>query len=582
MATIEPDFIERLKRDSDIADIIGKYVELNRRGNSYVGLCPFHDEKTPSFHVDAAKQLYYCFGCGKGGDSLSFVQEYSHLGFSDAVEQIAAMYGLSVPKREESIERKLKRSEHKSREQIAQALLGQLSQYFQQQLRINAAGQSGAYLHQRGLSPESVERFALGYAPAQSLYELFPEHRQLLVELGLVREDSSNGNTTFAERLIFPIRDTRGRVAGFGGRALNPEKQPKYLNSKDSFIFSKGEMLYGLYEANQARKTSGRIVVCEGYMDVVMLAQHGAPPAVAGLGTALTSKQIALAFRYADKLIFAFDGDEAGSRAASKAMFNSFSQLKDGRSVDFAFLPAGEDPDSLVRAQGLEAWEQILQQAQPLSEYLQSYARANFDLEAIEGRSRCAHQLLPQLEGIPSGYFQQGLLATVRKLLQLPEDFQLHSEPEPVRKVAMPAIVPQSRAHQLLSRIASMVYANPQILTELKPELLAKLEQDASLRDLFELIYQICDQHSEHGQLDNGYFLGTWHDSFLYPALTSALLEPVRVSADTLNQNLEALLKMQQRRGFKQRIKELSSREFISLSPQEQDELRALLAGARV
>ena len=576
MALIEPDFIEQLRQDSDIVEVVGKYVDLQRRSGKYFGLCPFHDEKTPSFNVDPAKQLYYCFGCGQGGDTLGFIKNYSNVGFTDAVEQLAAIYGRRVPKVKHDINKQIKLRNHKSREQMAQALLGQLSEYFQQQLRAHANARIGSYLQERAINAETVSRFALGYSPPAGFTDLFAEQGDLLVELGLAKAEDQQARNPFAERFIFPIRGQQGAVAGFGGRALDVKHHPKYLNSKDSFVFKKGEMLYGLYEALQARNIGNRLVVCEGYMDVVMLAQHGASAAVASLGTALSSSQIALGFRYAEKLIFAFDGDGAGQKAAAKAMFSALSQLRDGRSVEFVFLPEGEDPDSYIRKQSLSGWEDLLQQAQPLSTFLQNYARSNFALDSVEGRSRCAQQLLPELVKIPEGYFQQALLNSMRKLLQLPDNFQPKSKATAPERARLAPINTQGHAYQLLNRVASMVYANPQVLPQLQPDLLQAVQREESLSELYKLIYQLCDQYCEHGYIDNGYFLGAWHDSLLLPAIKSALLEPVKTSASTLNENLQALLDMHSNKLRQQRIRELSTRDFISLSLHEQQELRKL------
>ena len=579
MPLIEPNFIDQLRQESDLVEVVGKYVELQRRGGKYVGLCPFHDEKTPSFNVDPTKQLYYCFGCGQGGDTLSFIKNYSGVGFSDAVEQLAGLYGRSVPRVQNSINQQMRARTRKSREQGARDLLGRLSDYFQEQLRAQANGTPGSYLLARGINAETVQRFALGYAPTTSFVELFPEQAELLIELGLAKQDNQQARNPLADRLIFPIRGAQGEVAGFGARALASDQQPKYLNSKDSFIFKKSETLYGLHEALVARNIGNRLVFCEGYMDVVMLAQHGASAAVASLGTALTDQQIALGFRYADKLVFAFDGDAAGQKAASKAMFNALSHLRDGRSVEFAFLPEGEDPDSFVRQHSLDAWEELLQGAKPLSTFLQDYARAEFDLDSVEGRSRCAARLLPELQSVPEGYFQHALMSSTRKLLQLADDFQPpvrapRHDPRPLPS----APSARAEADRLLTRVASMAYANPKELARLDPELLQQLQRDPGLVEFYHLVYQLCDQYSEHGHLDHGYFLGAWHDSQFLTAIKNALSEPVPATVDTLNANLHALLRKQGAQQRQARIRELSERDFISLSEPEQQELRRLLA----
>ncbi len=404
-------FIDTLITRSDIVDVVSTRVPLKKAGKEYIACCPFHDEKTPSFSVSPAKQFYHCFGCGAHGNALDFLMEYDRIGFIDAVEALADMNGIEVPRDATAA----RGPDHRP----MFTLLDEIGAWYREQLR--ATPTAAAYLKQRGLSGEICARFGIGYAPAgwDPLLKRFggddTRFRQL-AETGMIVDADGKRYDRFRERVMFPIRDPRGRVIGFGGRLIGDGK-PKYLNSPETPLFHKGQALYGLHEARQALRSIERLLVVEGYMDVVALAQFGIDYAVATLGTAATPQQIELLFRHGPAVCFCFDGDEAGRGAAWKALNNLLPMMRDGREARFLFLPEGEDPDSLVRKEGREAFEQRVREAMPLSDYLFEHSAIGLDLHSADGKARYAQQLRPLLERLPPGLFRQMLSKRLDELL---------------------------------------------------------------------------------------------------------------------------------------------------------------------
>lgn len=398
---IPQDFIDQLLSRVDIVDVVDRYVPLKKGGQNYLACCPFHKEKSPSFTVSPSKQFYHCFGCGAHGSAIGFVMEYQGLGFVDAVKLLADGVGMAVPE-ERSVNPEARRAARErvlSLEEALQLAAG----YYKQQLKTSA--DAVAYLKRRGVSGEVAARFGLGYAPDgwQGLEAVFPQYQdEKLVEAGLVihAEDSGRRYDRFRARVMFPIRNQRGAIVGFGGRVLG-KGEPKYLNSPETPLFEKGRELYGLYEARQAIRESGRVLVVEGYMDVVALAQYGIGYAVATLGTSTTGDHLQKLLRHTDQVYFCFDGDKAGQKAAWRALENSLPKLADGKSLHFLFLPQEHDPDSYVREFGTEAFERLLlEQALPLSAYLLQELCAGVDMSTPEGRADLVKQALPLLDQI--------------------------------------------------------------------------------------------------------------------------------------------------------------------------------------
>ena len=395
-------FIDDLLVRVDIVDLVDTHVPLKKAGNNFVARCPFHNEKTPSFSVNRTRQMYHCFGCGASGNAISFLMDYSHLGFVEAVEDLAAFVGVDVP-REEAGDFVSADKEDASR---LYSVLEAVQLFYAEQLRSEEGQVAVAYLKERGVSGEIARDFGLGYAPKSwdALVSRFD--RQSLVDAGMlvVREDGKVYDR-FRGRLMFPIRDKRSRVIGFGGRVLD-DSLPKYLNSPETSVFSKGKELYGLCELLQKKTKPGRILIVEGYMDVIALAQYGVDNAVAALGTATSKAQLDLLFRFAPELVLCFDGDNAGRQAAWKAAEASLPCLRDGRQVKIMLLPQGQDPDSLIRAEGLSGFQARVNDADVLSDYFFDYLAGESDLATIEGRSQLMALAKPHLEKIPAGFFR--------------------------------------------------------------------------------------------------------------------------------------------------------------------------------
>jgi DNA primase len=402
-------FIDDLLDRLDIVDVVGARLELRKSGKNHSACCPFHDEKTPSFSVSPDKQFYYCFGCGAGGNAISFVMDYDRIDFPRAVETLAELIGMEVPS--EST-RDDKRADQR---RLLYETLTKADQFYRHQLRQHPAASTAIdYLRGRGLSGETARDFGVGFAPPGwdnllSTAENDDDQINLLATNGLLvikEEDSSKIYDRFRHRIMFPIRDSRGRTVAFGGRVLGDDK-PKYLNSPETPVFHKGRELYGLYEAARANKHMANVLVVEGYMDVLALAQYGITNAVATLGTATSTDHLHKLFRYTSEVVFCFDGDNAGRKAASHAMETALPLMTDGNSARFLFLPDGEDPDSLVRKIGTEAFEKLLSEATPLSAFLFDTLQDGLNLEIPDGQAKLSQLAAPFINKIPPGVFHQ-------------------------------------------------------------------------------------------------------------------------------------------------------------------------------
>ncbi|BDX22122.1 DNA primase [Polynucleobacter sp. TUM22923] len=408
MALIPQSFIADLLNRVDIVEIVGQYVKLKKAGANFQGLCPFHAEKSPSFSVSPTKQFYHCFGCGAHGSAISFLMEYSGLGYVDAIEDLARSAGLDVPREERT-------ANDVARQQQTMALsevMSSAADWYRQQLK--GATRAVDYLKGRGLTGEVAKRYALGYAPDgwQGLEAVFgtyanDEVAKNLLEGGLlIQSEQTEGNATarrydrFRDRIMFPIRNPKGQTIGFGGRILD-QGEPKYLNSPETPLFSKGNTLYGLFEARQAIRAQEYVLVCEGYMDVVALAQLGFPNAVATLGTACTANHVRMLLRQADRIVFSFDGDSAGQRAAQRALEACLPLMSDDKEIRFLFLPTEHDPDSYVRTYGAPAFEKVIKEAMSLSSFFFKIVSQEHELTTPEGRAQTHHAAKPLLLSMP-------------------------------------------------------------------------------------------------------------------------------------------------------------------------------------
>ncbi|WP_110686130.1 DNA primase [Salinicola aestuarinus] len=406
-------FIDDLLARSDIVDVVSERVQLKKSGRNHSGLCPFHQENSPSFTVSHDKQFYHCFGCGAHGNALRFLMEYDNLRFPEAVEQLASRAGMEV-EREGGGDPGAHQRRQKREEGVN--LLDLAAQFFRERLALGKGRQAREYLEQRGLSDEVIREFGVGYA--EDDWEALKRHllnqgisEAVQVEYGLLvhREESGRTYDRFRDRVIFPIRDWKGRTIAFGGRVLGDAK-PKYLNSPETPVFHKGRELYGLFEARQANRQLSRVLVVEGYMDVVALAQFGIRNACATLGTALTSDHLQRLFRLVDEVVFCFDGDNAGRQAARRSLATALPSMIDGRQVRFLFLPEGEDPDTLVRREGQAAFEDRVTCASPLSEFLFEQAGEGRELKQVEGRERFVTAVLEWLKLLPEGMLKSLML----------------------------------------------------------------------------------------------------------------------------------------------------------------------------
>ena len=412
---IPQSFIQDLLNRVDIVDVIDRHVPLKRAGANYVACCPFHSEKSPSFTVSPSKQFYHCFGCGAHGSAVGFMIEFAGMGFVEAVKALAQTVGMTVP--DDGSKRSLQAPDEVD---ALRAVLLTAAKYYRGALK--AAPRAVAYLKSRGLSGEVARDFGIGYAPDgwQNLSGAFLEYgAKSLLTAGLVKQNEEGKRyDLFRDRIMFPIVDVRGNVIGFGGRVLD-SGEPKYLNSPETPVFEKGRELYGLYQARRAIRDAGRVVVVEGYMDVVALAQHGVSYSVATLGTATTALHVQKLLRQADEVIFSFDGDAAGRRAAWRALEVSLAELTDGKEIRFLFLPQGEDPDSYVRRHGKAGFEACLQDASPLSRYLLDELGRQVDLSSAEGRARLVHAAKPLVSRLQNNGFRAQVVREIAEKARL-------------------------------------------------------------------------------------------------------------------------------------------------------------------
>ncbi|ART59684.1 DNA primase [Acidovorax carolinensis] len=420
--SIPQSFIQELLARVDVVEIVGRYVQLKKGGANFMGLCPFHGEKSPSFSVSPAKQFYHCFGCGKNGNAISFLMEHAGMGFVEAVQDLAQQVGLQVPDDDISPQEKERAAAARQKQATLTDVLEKAAEAYRQQLRISP--RAVAYFKGRGVSGAVAKRYGLGYAPEgwRSLASVFPHYDDpLLEESGLVivnDEDGGKRYDRFRDRVMFPIRNVKGECIGFGGRVLGDDK-PKYLNSPETPVFHKGRELYGLFEARTAIREQGFALVTEGYMDVVALAQLGFPNAVATLGTACTPEHVQKLLRFTESVVFSFDGDAAGRRAARKALDGALPHASDTRSIKFLFLPTEHDPDSFVRAHGSDAFARHIGDAVPLSRFLIEAASEGCDLGTAEGRAHMASNARPLWSALPDGVLRRQVLAELAQLAQL-------------------------------------------------------------------------------------------------------------------------------------------------------------------
>ncbi len=501
-------FLDELIQRTDIVELIDGYVPLKKRGNSYIACCPFHNEKTPSFNVVANKQFYHCFGCGQSGNVISFVMSYLNQGFTDAVETLATRLGMTVPRDE-------KQAERNRQSQTLYELMNEVCLHYQKQLKHQGQG-AIQYLKQRGLTGETAKRYQIGYAPDDwhHLEQYFKKQKEALLQTGmLIKNEQGNIYDRYRKRIMFPIHDRHGRIIGFGGRSIDADQQPKYLNSPETVIFQKNRELYGLHQALQNHQKIDSIIVVEGYMDVIMLAQHGVNNAVATLGTATSGFHIQLLSRHCQRLYFCFDGDEAGKKAAWRALENSLPHLNEGLDAIFVFLPQGHDPDSYVQEFGREHFLQTLQEGQTLEQLLFSTLVQNIDLSHQAGRTRLINECRPYMNKIPEGAFRQLLLDELGRKTHIDSD-RLANMLAQTEENQLPK--PNVQIQRTPQRIAiALLIQNPSILQKCREQI--QPEQLDSNEHF--LLKQLMQYISQNPDCNTAKLIENWRNTDFFDSL---------------------------------------------------------------
>jgi len=573
-------FIDDLIQRVDIVDVIDARVPLKKAGKEYTACCPFHNEKTPSFTVSPAKQFYHCFGCGAHGTAVGFLMEYENLSFPEAVEALADQAGIPVPR--ETGDGASAFQQKQDTASLAQALT-ESDRYFREQLRKASAGEAVEYLKNRGLDGKTAADFGLGYAPPgwDNLLKHLgttPQKREALVKSGmLIEKDNGDFYDRFRHRIMFPIHNYRGQLVAFGGRTLGDDKA-KYLNSPETPLFHKGRDLYGLYIGRNDIKEAGHAVIVEGYMDVVSLAQFGVRYAVATLGTATTQQQLERLFRFTDEIVFCFDGDNAGRKAAWRGLENALPALKGTRQIRFLFMPEGEDPDTLVRKEGADGFEARLRKAESLGDFLLGNLSKQVDMTRLDEKVRLAEMARPHIEKIPDGALKNMLLDQLYKLSG--QDISgLAAKPvaDANRRGRDAAANPSPAAQGAKSKIAralGFLLQNPQ---------LASIPEDIEfLSDLpvpgAQLLHDVLQLVRDQPTIHTGAILEHFHGTRDYKALSSLVAWQHYLSENDVNTEFQAVLDdldKQRRRIHIQQL--LDKAQSSRLTPDEQRLLNQLL-----
>lgn len=552
-------FIDELTARVDIVDVIDGYVSLRKAGREYIARCPFHEERSPSFTVSPEKQFYHCFGCGAHGTAIGFLMEYARLDFVEAVRELAARVGMTMPQNGDTSPR--------TEETDLYGVLEDAATWFRRQLREHPRGREEGidYLKKRGLSGEAAAAFGLGYAPsgwdalAKAMAGRHPEERLLAAGL-LAKREQGGCYDRFRDRIIFPIRDVRGRVIAFGGRVLGDDT-PKYLNSPETPVFHKGRELYGLYEARKARRDLDRLLVVEGYMDVVMLAQHGVDYAVATLGTATTPQHLERLFRFVPELVFCFDGDRAGRQAAWRALEGALPTLRDGRQARFMFLPEGEDPDSLVRKEGREGFEERLVNAVTLSEFFYDCLTQRADTSTIDGRARLVELARPFLAKIESDVYRHMMMTRLGELTRVAPNVLTGMLPA----AKAPAAIPRQTPARMREVRRPPTLQRKAVGLLLRKPVLAQQEED--YKQLIELeipgvrlLVEMLDLLRENPHFNTASLLERWREHEYGRHLARLAREESLIPLDKLDEEFADAMRGLRRMHLDQRIERLRAK----------------------
>jgi len=566
---IPTQFIDELLARVDIVDIIDTRVPLKKAGKNLHACCPFHNEKTPSFTVSQEKQFYHCFGCGAHGTAIGFLMEYDQLSFPEAIQELADHVGMTVPTTQQASLSPVKQSLYDLMDKVGQYYVHQLQTHPQRQAFVD-------YLKRRGLSQKTVELFGIGMAPDgwDNVLRTFgsnPQQTKQLLDGGLlIKNDKGRTYDRFRNRIMFPIWDRRGRVIGFGGRVLD-DSTPKYLNSPETPIFHKGTELYGLYQARKANRKLERIVIVEGYMDVIALAEHGISNAVATLGTSTTADHLRLLLRAAPEVVFCFDGDRAGRDAAWRAAENALPMLGGNQQLKFMFLPDGEDPDSLVSEQGAEAFNERVVNAQNYSEFFFETLGSQVDLASMDGRARLVEMAKPYLKHVPAGVYRDMLeqrlaeltktnIATLNKHLEKPAQQQKRL----AKKQTMATMTPIRMAITIVLQY---------------PILAREIDDVAAIQSVKQpgvnILQELLETLHQHPHLTTAALLERWRDKENGAHLQKLALQPLSLSADALKHELTGIVSRLQKEAKSQRINELTSKPFSELTEAEKAEVKS-------
>ena len=576
---IPQDFIDDLIARADIIEVLGRRIQLKKAGREFKACCPFHDEKTPSFTVSPNKGFYHCFGCGAHGTAIGFLMEFDHMSFVEAIEALASMMGVDVP-RDES-DRPARRYDELF------SLMGSVENHWQACLRDNSNAVD--YLKQRGIDGATAKRFGIGYAPDSwsDVLDKFgktPEAAERLLATGLViRKDNGKHYDRFRDRIMFPIRDTRGRTIGFGGRALG-DGEPKYLNSPETVLFHKGRELYGLYEARQALRQIDQLVVVEGYMDVVALSRHGIDFSIATLGTATTSDHLDRIFRLTDNVVFSFDGDRAGRAAAWRALENALPQVREGRQIRFVFLPEKHDPDSYVNEYGSAAFMQAIDEGTALSDFLIGELSSQVDMTTIDGKARLAELAKPLVNNIPPGVYRELLVdsladtvglsaAKLERMLGQAPDRQSRPAPKPANDGKRRRSTSASGRPSAVRRAITLLLNYPESGDKLDIEMLADINRPG-----VDLLHDLIETVQKEPNITTAGLLERWRhdDKGRHLGKLAAIEVPTEEDFDA-SAELAACLEQLAAAGRRERIEFLIEKQKLSsLTDEEKAEFRAL------
>lgn len=566
---IPREFINELLTRCDIVELIDARVSLRKKGNNYVACCPFHNEKTPSFSVSQPKQFYHCFGCGMSGNAISFLMDYDHLSFVESIELLAGQVGLEVPREAGQLQAAPQADLYQIMEQAAR--------FYQQQLRQHP--QAIDYLKSRGLSGEIAKVYGIGYAPAgwDTLLKTLGQPDGLLATGLAIKKPEGSFYDRFRERIMFPIRDRRGRVIAFGGRIIGAG-EPKYLNSPETAIFHKGSELYGIFETCKAVRKLEKLLVVEGYMDVVALAQHGIRNVVATLGTATTQDHVRYLFRLTQEIVFCFDGDRAGQTAAWRALETTLPILRDGWQVKFLFLSEGEDPDSVVRKIGPNEFNKLIIQASTLPEFFLKHLVSQVDLSNLEGKARLAKLATPLLSKMPEGVYQHMLFEKLAQLVRM--DIPTFKRLTGMEKTTnlKPTNGSQARLKRSPMRLAiALIVQNPKLATQLDIQKLANYELPGG-----ELLREVVGFLQASPELNTGMLLENWRERAEYRQLEQLAGWDLEVPEAGMDEELQGVLELMNQFNREAQIELLLQKaNMATLTVEERQFLQELISASK-